>query len=74
MTGLPAFNASVICHSVSPCLATASGLTFTTAARWLPPNAGGLLAPGTLANCGRTRSVAMSWMSLMDLVSDEMTR
>ena len=46
----------------------------TTTVRWLPPNGGGAETPGRLANIGRTRNRARSWISPMLRVSLEKTR
>ena len=50
------------------------GSTRTTTVRALPPNGGGAETPGRLANMGRTRNRARSWISLMLRVSLESTR
>jgi hypothetical protein len=42
--------------------------------RWLPPNGGGADTPGMLANIGRTRLSAWSWIWPMVLVSLDSTR
>src|SRR5688572_21454711 len=67
-TALPAFTASATCQSVMPCLVTASGFTFTTMVRWLPPNGGGADTPGSAANIGRTLNSAWSCTSATLLV------
>ena len=45
--------------------AAAAGSTVTTTVRWLPPKGGGAETPGRLANIGRTRNRARSWISPM---------
>lgn len=74
MTAFPSPTACVTCSRVRFWLRNLSASTLTTMARWLPPNAGGLVSPGTPVNSGRTRRVAMSWISLMLLVSLDSTR
>src|SRR5262245_7872023 len=51
-----------------------SGSARMTMVRWLPPNGGGAETPGRLANIGRTRFRARSWISPMLLVSLRNTR
>ncbi len=42
--------------------------------RWLPPKGGGAETPGRLANIGRTRNSAWSWIWPMLLVLLSKTR
>ena len=68
-TLLPCVTTSVTWSSVTCCARSFSGSTLTTMARWLPPNAGGLVTPGMLANMGRILMLAWSCTSLMASVS-----
>ena len=60
MITLPVVTARITSSGDMPYERSRSGSTRMTIVRWLPPNGGGDVRPGSVANCGRTRLSARS--------------
>ena len=60
---LPVLTARITSSGAMPYDRSRSGSTRITIVRWLPPNGGGEVSPGKVANWGRTRFSARSWIS-----------
>jgi len=63
MMTLPLLTARTTSSGAMPYERRRSGSTRMTTVRWLPPNGGGDVRPSSVANCGRTRFNARSWIS-----------
>ena len=60
MMTFPVVTASMTSLADMPWARSLSGSTRMTIVRWLPPNGGGEVRPGSVANWGRTRLSARS--------------
>src|SRR5438477_611957 len=63
VTTLPVLTARITSWGDMPYARRRFGSTLITMVRWLPPKGGGADTPGRVANCGRTRFRARSWIS-----------